>query len=49
MEHFKKHFEKQFREVNFRVGVTSFGDKIWIRVASFGTLLLQNFRKRSRF
>ena len=46
-----EHFEEQFREVtvDFRVGVTSFGDKIWIRVASFGTLLLQNFRKRSRF
>ena len=29
MEHFKKHFEKQFREVDLRVGVTSFGDEFW--------------------
>ena len=29
MEHFKEHFEEQFREVTvyFRVGVTSFGDE----------------------
>ena len=31
MEHFKENFEEQFRvgTVDFRVGVTSFGDEFW--------------------
>ena len=39
MEHFKEHLEEQLREltVDFRVGVTSFGDESPILVARFGS------------